>query len=350
MSLGPLMIDVAGTELSGEDREVLRHQLIGGVILFSRNFRDPQQLKALVDSIHALRSPPLLTAVDQEGGRVQRFKNGFTVLPAARSLGRHWDQDKREALELARVSGWLMATEVRAVGVDFSFAPCVDLDYGVNEAIGDRALHADAEAVSALAASYMVGMREAGMHAVAKHFPGHGAVVADTHVAQGADRRSLDDMDADLRPYRLLIDNQLAAVLAAHVIYPQVDSQPASLSRRWISGVLRQRLGFHGCVFTDDLSMAGAAPGGSMPERVRRALAAGCDVALICNDRDSVHTVLDSFTAFTPEPASRARVVRMRARHAVDGDPTASGQWREAVARVQRLSAPPDFSLTEGRA
>jgi beta-N-acetylhexosaminidase len=350
LSLGPLMIDVAGPQLSGEDREVLRHTLIGGVILFSRNYQDPEQLRALVDSIHALRSPPLLTAVDQEGGRVQRFRNGFTVLPPPHSLGRHWDLDRREALELARSMGWLMASEVRSVGVDFSFAPCVDLDYGVNEVIGDRALHADSEAVCALSVAFMVGMREAGMHAVAKHFPGHGAVVADTHVTQGADRRSLTDLEPDLRPYRLLIDNQLAAVLAAHVVYPQVDSQPASMSRRWISGVLRQEMNFHGCVFTDDLSMAGAASGGSVPQRVRRALAAGCDVALICNDRGSVHEVLDSFDAYVPEPASRARVVRMRSRHVPGGDLTASAQWRDAVARVQRLTAAPSFTLTEGQA
>lgn len=350
MSLGPLMIDIAGLELSAEDREVLRHELIGGVVLFGRNFQDPEQLKALVHSIQALRSPPLLTAVDQEGGRVQRFKNGFTALPAPRSLGRRWDQDRREALELAHAVGWLMASEVRAAGLDFSFAPCVDLDYGINEAIGDRALHADSDVVCALAVAYIVGMRAAGMHAVAKHFPGHGAVVADTHVAVGADRRALLDMEADLRPYRLLIDNQLAAVMVAHVIYPQVDSQPASLSRRWIGGVLRQQLNFHGCVFTDDLSMAGAAVGGGIPERVQRALDAGCDVALICNNREAVHAVLGSFATVGLEPASRARVVRMRARRAAPEDLYASAQWRDTVARVQQLSAAPAFALTEGRA
>jgi len=350
VSLGPLMIGLAGLELSSEDREVLRHELVGGVVLFSRNYHDPAQLRALVDAIHALRSPPLLTAVDQEGGRVQRFKEGFTALPAPHMLGRRWDQDRREALHVARLVGWLMASEVRSVGVDFSFAPCVDLDYGVNEVVGDRALHADAEAVSALAVSFHAGMREAGMHAVAKHFPGHGAVVADTHLTAATDRREFEDLEADLRPYRILIENQLAGVLAAHVVYPKVDGWPASLSRRWIAGVLRQELKFHGCVFSDDLGMAGAATGGSMPQRVRRALAAGCDVALICNDREAVHAVLDELQSFAAEPASRARVVRMRARPGAPTDLSASAQWREAVTQVQRLGAAPDFSLTEGRA
>lgn len=350
MSLGPLMIGVAGLELSSEDREVLRHELIGGVVLFSRNYHDPRQLRALVEAIHALRSPPLLTAVDQEGGRVQRFREGFTPLPAARTLGRCWDRDRRESLQVARQVGWLMATELRAAGVDFSFAPCVDLDYGVNEAIGDRALHAEAQAVCALAVSFHAGMREAGMHAVAKHFPGHGAVVADTHLSTATDRREFEDMDADLRPYRLLIDNQLAGVMVAHVVYPAVDVRPASLSRRWVTGVLRQDLNFHGCVFTDDLAMTGAAIGGSMPQRVRQALAAGCDVALICNDREAVHGVLEELRSFAAEPASRARVVRMRARPAANTDLGASAQWHDAVARVQRLNAAPDFALTEGRA
>ena len=350
MSLGPLMIDLAGIELSAADKEVLRHEMIGGVVLFARNYRDPDQMRALVKSIHALRSPPLLTAVDQEGGRVQRFTVGFTPLPPARSLGRRWDMEHREALDLARSAGWLMASEVRSVGVDFSFAPCVDLDFGVSEIIGDRAMHADADVVSSLAVAYAVGMRDAGMAAVAKHFPGHGAVVADSHVAVPVDRRGLDDMEADLRPYRRLIDNQLPALMAGHVVFPAVDSRPASLSRRWITGVLRNDLHFHGCVFTDDLSMAGAARFGSAADRTAQALAAGCDVVLICNDRNAVHDILDSFKSYVPEPASSARVVRMRARHPATPDLAASAQWRDAVSKVQSLSAAPQFTLTEGRA
>ncbi len=350
MSLGPLMIDLAGVELSAADKEVLRHEMVGGVVLFARNYRDPEQLRALVKSIQALRSPPLLTAVDQEGGRVQRFTAGFTQLPPARSLGRRWDLDHREALDLARSAGWLMASEVRAVGVDFSFAPCVDLDYGVSEVIGDRALHADAGVVSALAVAYAIGMRDAGMAAVAKHFPGHGAVVADSHVAVPVDRRSLDDIESDLRPYRLLIDNQLPALMAGHVVFPAVDARPASLSRRWITGILRNDMHFHGCVFTDDQSMAGAAQFGSASARTAQALAAGCDMVLICNDRNAVHEVLDSFSSYVPEPASSARVVRMRARHQPAENLAASAQWRDAVSKVQSMSAAPQFTLTEGRA
>src|SRR5271155_4857990 len=247
MSLGPLMIDIAGTELTPEDIQVLSHPLVGSVILFSRNYRDVPQLAALTAAIRAIRSPALLIAVDHEGGRVQRFREGFTRLPAARLLGRRFDQDPRDALNLAQSVGWLMASELRAVGVDFSFAPCVDLDYGVSEIIGDRALHSDPDAVAALAVAYMSGMREAGMAAVAKHFPGHGAVVADSHVALPLDRREFVDLEADIRPYRLLIDNNLAGVMAAHVVYPAVDPLPASLSHRWIAGVLRGELGFHGC-------------------------------------------------------------------------------------------------------
>ena len=207
--------------------------------------------------------------MDHEGGRVQRFREGFTRLPAARLLGRRFDEDRREGLSLAQSVGWLMASELRAVGVDFSFAPCVDLDYGVSEIIGDRAFHRDPDAVAALAVAYLSGMREAGMAAVAKHFPGHGAVVADSHVALPVDRRDFVDLEPDIRPYRLLIDNNLPAVMAAHVVFPAVDALPASLSRRWITDILRGELGFHGCVFADDLTMAGAAAFGDVVARAR---------------------------------------------------------------------------------
>jgi beta-N-acetylhexosaminidase len=240
MSLGPLMIDIAGTELTSEDIKVLSHPLVGSVILFTRNYRDIAQLTALTAAIRAQRSPQLLIAVDHEGGRVQRFREGFTRLPPARLLGRRYDQDRREALNLAQSVGWLMAGELRAVGVDFSFAPCVDLDYGVSEIIGDRAFHKDPDVVAALGIAYMAGMREAGMAAVAKHFPGHGAVIADSHVALPVDRRKYADLEPDIRPYRPLIDNNLAAVMGAHVVFPAVDALPASLSQRWITGVLRR--------------------------------------------------------------------------------------------------------------
>jgi beta-N-acetylhexosaminidase len=349
MSLGPLMVDVAGTQLSSEDIEVLRHPLVGGVLLFSRNYKNPTQVAALNAAIRALRTPQLLIAVDHEGGRVQRFREGFTQLPASHLLGRQFDEDRRGALRLTQSIGWLMATELRAVGVDFSFAPCVDLHYGLSEIIGDRSFHSAPDAVAALAVAYLAGMREAGMAAVAKHFPGHGAVVADSHVALPVDRREFVDLEPDMRPYRLLIENQLPGVMAAHVVYPAVDALPASLSRRWIGEILRGTLGFHGCVFADDLSMAGAAAFGDVVERSRLALAAGCDVLPICNDRPAVHAVLRSFEPDLSNPASQARLVRMRAR----GEPPRAfkdqAHWRETAAQIAKLSAAPPLVLTEGQ-
>ncbi len=348
MSLGPLMVDVAGTELSPDDIDVLRHPLVGSVLLFSRNYRDPQQLKALTAEIRSLRTPQLLIAVDHEGGRVQRFREGFTRLPPARLLGRRFDEDKRDALRLAQSIGWLLASELRAVGVDFSFAPCVDLDYGVSEIIGDRAFHADPEAVAALSVAYLAGMREAGMAAIAKHFPGHGAVVADSHVALPVDRREFVDMESDLRPYRLLVENQVPGVMAAHVVYPAVDALPASLSRRWIGEILRGTLGFHGCVFTDDLSMRGAAAFGDVVKRARLALTAGGDVLLICNDREAVREVLQAFDPDVANPASQARLVRMRARGEAPSGLEDNAHWQTTVAEIASLSVAPTLVLTEG--
>ena len=348
MSLGPLMVDIAGTELDAEEREVLAHPLIGSVLLFSRNYRSREQLTALVEAIRVLRSPSLLVAVDHEGGRVQRFREQFTRLPAARILGRCFDSDRREGLALAQTAGWLMATELRSVGIDFSFAPCVDLDFGVSEVIGDRALHRDAEVVGSLAVAYMAGMREAGMAATAKHFPGHGAVTADSHVALPVDRRTFADLEADLRPYRLLIANLLPAVMAAHVVYPEIDALPASLSHRWLSALLRGSLGFHGCIFADDLTMAGAASFGDVLARARMAAVAGCDVLPICNDRKAVHAVLDQFKPAVVNPVSQARLVHMRGRGAGPVDLAADARWQAAVARIRALDAPPPLVLTEG--
>src|SRR5580698_2145571 len=244
MTLGPLMIDLVGPQVLPEERAMLAHPLVGGVILFTRNYESPEQLLELTRAIHAVRSPPLLIAVDHEGGRVQRFRSGFSRLPPARRIGQLFDTDRPAGLNAARSMGWLMAAELRAHGVDLSFAPTVDLDYGLNEAIGDRALHPTAEVTAQLAVAYMMGMREAGMAATAKHFPGHGAVVTDSHVALPIDRRELADLDQDLAPYRVLIANGLPAVMVAHVLYPAFDSVPASFSRRWIGGVLRQDMRF----------------------------------------------------------------------------------------------------------
>lgn len=343
------MVDIAGTALDDDDRRVLRHPLVGSVILFTRNFSGREQLTALTASIRALRSPPLLIAVDHEGGRVQRFRDGFTRLPPARALGRRYDADRREALGLAHKAGWLMASELRAVGVDFSFAPCVDLDYGVSEIIGDRAFHKDPDAVAALATAYAAGMREAGMAATAKHFPGHGAVVADSHIALPVDRRALEDLEADLRPYRALIDSHVSGIMAAHVDFPAVDALPASLSHRWISGILRGELNFHGCVFADDLSMGGAAAFGDVAARARLGFAAGCDVLPVCNNREAVHAVLERFNPAALNPTSQARLVRMRARGAAPLNLAADRAWQEASSAVAILAQAPPLVLTEGQ-
>jgi len=342
------MVDIAGTELTAEDIRVLSHPLVGSVILFSRNYRDVAQVAGLTAAIRAVRTPHLLIAVDHEGGRVQRFREGFTRLPPARALGRRYDEDRREGLALAHSAGWLMASELRAVGVDFSFAPCVDLDYGVSEIIGDRAFHSDPDAVGALAVAYMAGMREVGMAGVAKHFPGHGAVIADSHVALPVDRRNFVDLEPDLRPYRLLIENNVAGIMGAHVVFPAVDPLPASLSERWITGVLRGEMGFHGCVFADDLTMAGAAAFGGVIERAELAFAAGCDVLPICNDRQAVKSVLDHFGPDLGSPASQARVVRMRARGEAPSNLGADRQWQQTVILIASLSATPPLVLTEG--
>jgi beta-N-acetylhexosaminidase len=343
------MVDIAGTELSAEDVRVLSHPMVGSVLLFTRNYSNPRQAAALTAAIRALRTPHLLIAVDHEGGRVQRFREGFTRLPAARLLGRRFDEDRRDALALAQSVGWLMAGELRAVGVDFSFAPCIDLDYGVSEIIGDRAFHSDPDTVAALAVATMTGMREAGMAAIAKHFPGHGAVVADSHIALPVDRREFVDLEADIRPYRPLIDNNLPGIMAAHVVFPAMDALPASLSKRWITGVLRGEMGFHGCVFADDLTMAGAAAFGDCLARVDLGLAAGCDVLPICNDRHSVELVLGRYGANVGSAASQARLVRMRARGEPPADLRADRHWQETAARIAGLSVIPPLVLTEGQ-
>jgi beta-N-acetylhexosaminidase len=341
MSLGPLMIDVAGTTLSAADREVLAHPLVGSVILFTRNYTDPAQLQALVAEIQAVRSPALLIAVDHEGGRVQRFRPGFSELPPLRRIGHAFDADPQQGLAMARALGWLMAAELAACGLDFSFAPCVDLDYGLSEIIGDRAFHAQAPAVAQLAIAYAHGMRDAGMAATAKHYPGHGAVVADSHVALPVDRRQLVDMEQDLLPYRRLIANGLPAVMVAHVLYPAVDSVPASFSRRWVEGLLRTELQFGGLVFADDLTMGGAATVGDLVQRALRALAAGCDVLPVCNDRPGVERLLERLK-LEIDPASQLRLVRMRGRRHYSFETlSATAAWQSAREWLIRSASPP---------
>ncbi|MGD9597287.1 MAG: beta-N-acetylhexosaminidase [Steroidobacteraceae bacterium] len=350
MTLGPLMVDLPGPELAPRERELLAHPLVGSVILFTRNYVDPQQLTRLTADIHAVRHPALVVAVDQEGGRVQRFRPGFSRLPPLRRLGQEYDLDARHGLELARELGWLMAAELRACGVDLSFAPCVDLDYGVSEVIGDRAFHARAPAVAELSVAYMHGMRDAGMAATAKHFPGHGAVVADSHLALPVDRRALVDMEDDLAPYRRLIANGLPGVMVAHVAFPAVDALPASLSARWIRGVLREELGFQGIVFTDDLSMQGAAACGDIVARSRAALAAGCDVLTVCNDRAAVETLLARLQV-EPDPAMHLRLARLRGRQGSShAELLASDAWRQGQRALAQVAEAPALELSAGQA
>jgi len=311
MTLGPMMFDVVGTELTDDDRERLLHPLVGGVILFSRNFRDPAQLSALTAEIHALKPAPLLIGVDHEGGRVQRFREGFTRLPAMRTFGDIWNDHPQRARELARETGYVLASELRAHGVDFSFAPVLDLDYGASSVIGDRAFHADPHAVFQLGQAVMLGMKDAGMAACGKHFPGHGYVVADSHVAIPVDERALADIArADLAPFRLMIEAGLGAIMPAHVIYPEVDAQPAGFSSIWLQKILRDQLQFDGTVFSDDLCMEAAGVAGGVVERVTAALEAGCDMALVCNRPDLADEVLAKLTFDWPAPA-RARLARM---------------------------------------
>lgn len=311
MPLGPVMLDLAGEELTPEDEARLAHPLVGGVILFARNYRDPEQLSRLTTAIHAVRTPPLLIAVDHEGGRVQRFREGFTRLPPMRLLGQAWDEHSQRARTLAQQTGYVLAAELRACGVDLSFAPVLDLEYGTSSVIGDRAFHSEPQAVAELAHSLMLGMKEAGMGAVGKHFPGHGHVAADSHVAVPVDERDFADIElADLVPFRQMVDFGLPGMMPAHVIYPKVDAKPAGFSEVWLKRVLRQRLGFEGVIFSDDLSMEGASCAGDVVERGRAALQAGCDMVLVCNDCEAADELLAGLQ-WDPPAVSLARMARM---------------------------------------
>lgn len=315
MVVGPVMLDVLGKTLTDEDKVRLNHPLVGGVILFARNYESPRQLAELTASIHALRNPPLLIAVDHEGGRVQRFREGFTKIPAMRELGRIWDEGhQKRARHLAHHAGHILAAELRAHGVDFSFTPVLDLDFGTSSVIGDRAFHSDPEIVGELAHSLMQGLRQAGMAAVGKHFPGHGYVRADSHLEIPVDERSYTDIEmSDLIPFRLMIGYGLTGMMPAHVIYPHVDDKPAGFSEVWLKRVLREELGFEGCIFSDDLSMEGATVAGGIVQRAEAALHAGCDMVLVCNRPELSDELLAGLEWEMPA-ASRARLAHMRGR------------------------------------
>ena len=324
---GSLMLDIQGTWLTAGDRCILRQPEVGGLILFARNIEDPRQVRELCASIRAVR-PDLLLAVDQEGGRVQRLRNGFVRLPAMRALA---DNDNAE--QLAEHCGWLMATEVLAVGLDLSFAPVLDLDHQRSAVVGSRAFEGDAERATRLAGAFIRGMDLAGMAATGKHFPGHGWAEADSHVAIPVDERSLEQIRAsDLIPFRRL-SRQLAAVMPAHVIYPQVDAGPAGFSRRWLQDILRGELGFEGVIFSDDLSMAGAHVVGDAASRIEAALNAGCDMGLVCNDRAAAELALSALQRLRVQPPKG--LARMRGRGFARTDYREQPRWLQAVAALR---------------
>ena len=339
MSLGPVMLDVQGFTLTSEERERLLHPLTGGVILFARNYESPEQVEALVRAIHDLRTPPLLVAVDHEGGRVQRFRSGFTSLPAVARFGELYDENPKRGRRMAETAGWLMAVELRAVGVDFSFAPVLDMDRGISRVIGDRAFHASPEAVADLAHAYMTGMHRAGMAATGKHFPGHGGVEADSHVAVPIDKRAYQDIYMeDVMPFERMIRYGLEGIMPAHVIYSKVDPQPSGFSRFWLQQLLRGELGFEGVIFSDDLSMEGAKVAGGVVERAQAALTAGCDMVLVCNDPLAAGQVLNKLS-YQDHPASLLRRARMHGRHVINRtDLLADSGYREAVRAVGNLA------------
>ncbi|HUW97745.1 MAG TPA: beta-N-acetylhexosaminidase [Acidiferrobacter sp.] len=338
MSLGPVMMDLAGTTLAAAERKWLKDPLVGGVILFTRNYEDPKQLRALTSEIHDLRDPPLIIAVDHEGGRVQRFRNGFTQLPSAREIGALYAEDRSQARLLARSAGLVMAAELLVLGVDISFAPVLDIDLGLCAVIGDRAFHSDPQIVAELGRQYVAGMTQAGMAATGKHFPGHGGVAGDSHKELPTDDRELASLEAiDLVPFARLVPTVLAGVMPAHVVYPRVDREPAGFSRVWLNDILRKRLRFSGVIFSDDLSMVGAHGAGSLGGRAQKALAAGCDMVLACNDPGGLDDLFGALAGYE-NPASQARITRLHGRPAWTGPLLMEDvEYHDSCERLARL-------------
>ncbi len=340
------MLGIPGPRLGADDRELLAHPATGGVILFDRNYQDPSQLADLTAEIHGLREPRLLVAVDQEGGRVQRFRSQFTRLPAPACFGALYDDDRDAAVKLTRDCGWLLAAELRACGVDFSFAPALDLRSRESIVIGDRALHRDPQVVAILARAFMAGMGSAGMCAVGKHFPGHGSVAGDSHLTLPVDDRDLETLRvADMLVFERMIHYGLPAVLAAHVVYSKVDARPASYSRTWLTHVLRGDLGFAGAVFSDDLGMAGASLDGGATAQAALALEAGCDVVLLCNDRAAAESVVED-NPHRESALRSARLARLHGRSAKSWQELqADSRHRDIAATIGALDRAPELDL-----
>lgn len=334
------MVDVAGLALAPDDRERLLHPQVGGVILFARNYATPLQLVRLCRSIRDLRRPGLVIAVDHEGGRVQRFRNGFTTIPPMRELGRLFDRDPAGGIAAARACGQVIGGELQAHGIDFSFTPVLDVDYGESGVIGDRAFHRDPARIATLAEALQAGLALAGMASVGKHFPGHGWVKADSHHAIPVDERTMADIASqDLVPFQRLARAGMGGVMPAHVIYPSVDSKPAGFSAVWLRKVLRAKLGFDGLVFSDDLSMEGASAAGGMVARANAALGAGCDMVLVCNDPRAQDMVLEGLERRPVDADLARRLERMRGRAATPAALGASEAYlaaAESLARVRQ--------------
>lgn len=307
VQIGPVMIDVDGTELNDEDRELLRHPMVGGLIFFARNFRSREQLEALVADIRSVR-PEILLAVDQEGGRVQRFRDTFTRIPSMQALS------ARANTQQLRDVGWLLAAELLAVDVDFSFAPVLDADDDFCKIVGDRSFARDPLVLAEKARPFIAGMHEAGMATTGKHFPGHGQVLEDSHEELPVDQRTLEQVLAsDCVPFaECIAAGELQAVMPAHIRFAQVDENPVGFSRFWLQEILRKRLGFDGVIFSDDLTMEGAGAAGGYAERIRAAMQAGCDMGVVCNNRQGALEVLKALEGFTPDPESSRRLARMR--------------------------------------
>ncbi len=323
-AIGPVMIDLEGLTLSSLEKQKINHPNTGAVILFSRNYDNPEQVSKLINDIRDARDGDILIAVDQEGGRVQRFQTGFTRLPPVATFAAH--------PELAEATGWLMASELLAVGIDFSFAPVLDIDCGVSEIIGDRSFSENHQLATQLASDFRKGMNSAGMAATGKHFPGHGAVALDSHLALPVDERDLQNIrEKDLIPFKQLIDEGLEAIMPAHVVYPKVDPLPAGFSSKWIQQILRTELNFNGTVFSDDLSMEGAASIGDFSQRAKFAMQAGCDMVLVCNNPEAAEQVLHSLPV-TENKLRQQRLKKMR------GKPKLSHQQLIKTAKWQQLS------------
>lgn len=339
--IGALMLDIEGTCLTVEDRQLLAQPQVGGLILFGRNIESPQQVRKLTDSIRAVR-PDILIAVDQEGGRVQRLRKGFSKLPPMRVFGRLYDQQREHALSLAEQCGWLMAVEVLAVGIDFSFAPVLDLD-GISQVIGDRGFHSNTAQVVAIAGAFMQGMQRAGMATTGKHFPGHGSVEADSHIAAPVDSRSLEEIESTDMQTFIQLQPQLDALMPAHVIYDRIDPNPAGFSPFWLQSIIRKKLNFDGVLFSDDLTMQAACVVGGAGARIKAALNAGCDMGLVCNNRAAA---LDALAALQDMPLpNQQRLEKMRGTipnsvlTADSGEISLGEAWNLAKTNIEPLFA-----------